>query len=303
MFFFFFLKKNVAAFWKRLGSRFSQKHRCSALFARRVLHCELYSLPASRFALWPLRCVHHCVLVLNRATPISLQSRRQHLHHNKRFDQLPSFSSISCSASFWFPIPSSTPSMIRPAHRAHFYLQIWSLQSRLPRCPKSNSIMQPWYINKLLTAPCFYTWRVPRINPAAATPARYVYKLLYIRQFTCLQTCFVWLIACLPSLIRLLSYCKNTRSRLIHVISRKTTLLSQTLSKRTARHAPRTLFTLLYHIIVSIRCPLSGACAQWPTFPQLFISGEFVGGCDITTELHKSGELANMLAAAKQVAP
>lgn len=31
--------------------------------------------------------------------------------------------------------------------------------------------------------------------------------------------------------------------------------------------------------------------ANWPTFPQLFVSGELVGGCDIITEMHESGEL------------
>lgn len=31
--------------------------------------------------------------------------------------------------------------------------------------------------------------------------------------------------------------------------------------------------------------------SQWPTFPQIFINGEFVGGCDIVHELHESGEL------------
>jgi monothiol glutaredoxin len=30
---------------------------------------------------------------------------------------------------------------------------------------------------------------------------------------------------------------------------------------------------------------------QWPTVPQVFINGEFVGGCDIVTELHERGEL------------
>ena len=37
-------------------------------------------------------------------------------------------------------------------------------------------------------------------------------------------------------------------------------------------------------------------CSDWPTFPQLFIGGEFVGGCDIVTDLYKSGELKKMLA-------
>ena len=35
--------------------------------------------------------------------------------------------------------------------------------------------------------------------------------------------------------------------------------------------------------------------ADWPTIPQLYINGEFVGGCDIVTELDESGELAKIL--------
>lgn len=34
---------------------------------------------------------------------------------------------------------------------------------------------------------------------------------------------------------------------------------------------------------------------QWPTVPQIFINGEFVGGCDIVTEMYQSGELQKML--------
>ncbi|MES9901805.1 MAG: Grx4 family monothiol glutaredoxin [Sedimenticola sp.] len=34
--------------------------------------------------------------------------------------------------------------------------------------------------------------------------------------------------------------------------------------------------------------------ADWPTFPQLYIDGELVGGCDITLEMHASGELKKM---------
>ncbi len=40
-----------------------------------------------------------------------------------------------------------------------------------------------------------------------------------------------------------------------------------------------------------IRAELS-AISQWPTIPQLFHSGELVGGCDIVTEMYESGELA-----------
>jgi monothiol glutaredoxin len=41
--------------------------------------------------------------------------------------------------------------------------------------------------------------------------------------------------------------------------------------------------------------------SNWPTSPQLYISGELVGGCDIVTSLYNSGELVKMLEAAKTV--
>ena len=37
------------------------------------------------------------------------------------------------------------------------------------------------------------------------------------------------------------------------------------------------------------------AHSGWPTIPQLFVDGELVGGCDITMELHESGELAKIV--------
>jgi monothiol glutaredoxin len=36
--------------------------------------------------------------------------------------------------------------------------------------------------------------------------------------------------------------------------------------------------------------------ANWPTIPQLYVKGEFVGGCDIVREMFQSGELKTMLA-------
>ena len=39
--------------------------------------------------------------------------------------------------------------------------------------------------------------------------------------------------------------------------------------------------------------------ADWPTVPQLYVKGEFVGGCDIMTEMHENGELKKLIAAAK----
>ncbi|MBV1836578.1 Grx4 family monothiol glutaredoxin [Acetobacter estunensis] len=35
--------------------------------------------------------------------------------------------------------------------------------------------------------------------------------------------------------------------------------------------------------------------SDWPTIPQLYVKGEFIGGCDIVTEMAKSGELQTLL--------
>lgn len=40
--------------------------------------------------------------------------------------------------------------------------------------------------------------------------------------------------------------------------------------------------------------------ANWPTFPQIYVNGELIGGCDITLELHKKGELKPMLEQAQK---
>ena len=34
----------------------------------------------------------------------------------------------------------------------------------------------------------------------------------------------------------------------------------------------------------------------WPTFPQIFIGGKLVGGCDIVTEMHQNGDLQRLIA-------
>jgi monothiol glutaredoxin len=39
--------------------------------------------------------------------------------------------------------------------------------------------------------------------------------------------------------------------------------------------------------------------ANWPTIPQLYVKGEFVGGCDIMREMFQSGELRKLLETAK----
>jgi monothiol glutaredoxin len=38
--------------------------------------------------------------------------------------------------------------------------------------------------------------------------------------------------------------------------------------------------------------PLFG---NWPTFPQLWVAGELIGGCDIVTEMHEKGELKTLI--------
>ena len=51
-----------------------------------------------------------------------------------------------------------------------------------------------------------------------------------------------------------------------------------------------------------IRATLPGY-ANWPTFPQLYVAGELVGGCDIITEMYQSGELETLVKdATKQAA-
>ena len=38
--------------------------------------------------------------------------------------------------------------------------------------------------------------------------------------------------------------------------------------------------------------------SHWPTYPQLYINGELIGGCDIVTDLYQKGNLATLLASA-----
>ena len=45
------------------------------------------------------------------------------------------------------------------------------------------------------------------------------------------------------------------------------------------------------------------AYSEWPTIPQLYVKGEFVGGCDIVTEMFQSGELKQLFAEKGVVQP
>jgi monothiol glutaredoxin len=40
--------------------------------------------------------------------------------------------------------------------------------------------------------------------------------------------------------------------------------------------------------------------ANWPTIPQLYVNGEFIGGCDIMKEMYQSGELQKIIEAVKK---
>lgn len=40
--------------------------------------------------------------------------------------------------------------------------------------------------------------------------------------------------------------------------------------------------------------------ANWPTFPQLWVNGELIGGCDIIADMHQKGELASLIKEAAQ---
>jgi monothiol glutaredoxin len=40
--------------------------------------------------------------------------------------------------------------------------------------------------------------------------------------------------------------------------------------------------------------------SNWPTFPQLYVNGELIGGCDIVVEMYESGELDELLGSAAQ---
>ena len=43
--------------------------------------------------------------------------------------------------------------------------------------------------------------------------------------------------------------------------------------------------------------------SEWPTIPQLYVNGEFVGGCDILMDMHRSGELETLLESAGVLVP
>lgn len=46
--------------------------------------------------------------------------------------------------------------------------------------------------------------------------------------------------------------------------------------------------------------PALKSVSDWPTFPQIFVNGQFMGGCDILVELYETGQLKELLQTAHQ---
>lgn len=55
----------------------------------------------------------------------------------------------------------------------------------------------------------------------------------------------------------------------------------------------------LIYIVILFHRFIHFSLSEWPTIPQLYVNGEFIGGCDIITQMHESGELADLLKTAK----
>lgn len=52
----------------------------------------------------------------------------------------------------------------------------------------------------------------------------------------------------------------------------------------------RMLILYFFSVVLGIK-----EYSNWPTIPQVFINGEFVGGCDLMLEMHKNGEFVDEL--------
>ena len=49
------------------------------------------------------------------------------------------------------------------------------------------------------------------------------------------------------------------------------------------------------HFMIAKKNSFYKVYSEWPTIPQLYVAGEFVGGCDIITTMYKDGELEKLL--------
>jgi hypothetical protein len=53
----------------------------------------------------------------------------------------------------------------------------------------------------------------------------------------------------------------------------------------------------MYHLVILLLNSIVCLCSNWPTFPQIFIKGEFVGGSDIILNMHQASELIKWIIA------
>ena len=77
-------------------------------------------------------------------------------------------------------------------------------------------------------------------------------------------------------------------------VSDSITTILKCLIQYTVSYCSRNLAQLFYRHCI---CLISGIkdYSNWPTIPQIYINGEFVGGCDIMIELHQKGDLVEEL--------
>lgn len=79
------------------------------------------------------------------------------------------------------------------------------------------------------------------------------------------------------------------------------------------RLPPDSSYHLLYSLLLPftmwnkylVLLPITGIkdYSNWPTIPQVYVDGEFLGGCDIMIEMHKNGELIEELKKVGIVSP
>ncbi len=74
---------------------------------------------------------------------------------------------------------------------------------------------------------------------------------------------------------------------------------AQTVQALMACGEPFAYVDVLSHPEIRAELPNVG---NWPTFPQLWVNGELVGGCDIVTEMYQSGELQSLIKDAAEAA-
>ena len=52
---------------------------------------------------------------------------------------------------------------------------------------------------------------------------------------------------------------------------------------------------ILFYFLKKLTCQGLKKYSEWPTYPQLYVEGEFIGGCDIILEMEADGELKSLV--------